>query len=504
MNFKVLLSSLLLITLGIGISIYRYSALGINFFPKIKVVSYSVQVEVKKSVSKGDFRVSLIVPSKRYSPNIINENFNSEGYAVASFYKKDKRHIKWTGKTNKKKTLTFYYTVEIKPGLNNLYDSPSINNFEYSPPLTKSDLKKLNKFISKLNNDDIGSLNSLKQIKNCVLNLNCEQSFFLNRYKFSNKKRALILRYIFEKIGYPALIGRAFFVNNEVARADLNHFVRVKVNDTWKNYFLDNNYNKQKKYIFWDYYQQNDLNKDLKVKYAISTQKLVGLSYEMKHKEFKHGFFRAISLKNLSVATQNSFRLLLLFPIGALIICILRNIVGLPTFGTFLPILVAISFRDMGLYWGIILISILISAGIIVRLFLSKLRLLMVPRVSATLTIVILLILIFTLLARAFNFDPGLTLHYFPLVIVTLLIERVSISIDEIGLKKTIILYLSTILSSLIAFLVLRSEGLTYLVTNYPEFILSVLGLIILVGRYTGLRLLEYYRFRTFFKNTAN
>jgi hypothetical protein len=40
-------------------------------------------------------------------------------------------------------------------------------------------------------------------------------------------------------------------------------------------------------------------------------------------------------------------------PLGALIICVLRNIIGLPTFGIFMPVLMALAFRNTGLLYGI-------------------------------------------------------------------------------------------------------------------------------------------------------
>ena len=61
------------------------------------------------------------------------------------------------------------------------------------------------------------------------------------------------------------------------------------------------------------------------------------------------------SLFNLPLQTQAVYRILLMVPLGALLLLILRNIIGIKTFGTFMPILIALAFRETQLLWGIIL-----------------------------------------------------------------------------------------------------------------------------------------------------
>ena len=59
------------------------------------------------------------------------------------------------------------------------------------------------------------------------------------------------------------------------------------------------------------------------------------------------------SLFSLPIATQAVYSVLLMIPVGALVIVLLRNFVGVKTFGTFMPVLVALAFRETLLLWGI-------------------------------------------------------------------------------------------------------------------------------------------------------
>ena len=58
------------------------------------------------------------------------------------------------------------------------------------------------------------------------------------------------------------------------------------------------------------------------------------------------------SLFTLPIATQTVYSVLLMIPIGALVIVLLRNFIGVKTFGTFMPVLVALAFRETQLVWG--------------------------------------------------------------------------------------------------------------------------------------------------------
>lgn len=58
------------------------------------------------------------------------------------------------------------------------------------------------------------------------------------------------------------------------------------------------------------------------------------------------------SLYTLPVHVQNVYKVLLMIPLGALVVVFMRNIIGIRTFGTFMPVLIALAFRETELLWG--------------------------------------------------------------------------------------------------------------------------------------------------------
>ena len=142
---------------------------------------------------------------------------------------------------------------------------------------------------------------------------------------------------------------------------------------------------------------------------------------------------------NLPLANQRVFQVLVLVPIGALIISILHQIIGLKTFGTFTPILIALSFRQTGLLVGIPLFFLVVIIGLLIRGYLNRLQLLIVPRLAAILTATVLIMAFLAIIMGHLNINLGLSISLFPIVILAMTIERAAVTWEEEGAKETII-----------------------------------------------------------------
>jgi len=202
------------------------------------------------------------------------------------------------------------------------------------------------------------------------------------------------------------------------------------------------------------------------------------------------------SLLDLPLQTQQVYAIVSLIPIGALIIVLMRNLVGIRTFGTFLPVLVALAFRETQLVGGIILFSTLVALGLALRLYLEKLHLLLVPRLAAVLTMVVLLMAALSVLSHRLGLETGLSVALFPMVILTMTIERMSVVWEERGPRDAIIDGLGSLLVASIAYGIMDMTMLQHVAFVFPETLLVVLAVILLLGSYTGYRLTELRRFR--------
>ena len=202
------------------------------------------------------------------------------------------------------------------------------------------------------------------------------------------------------------------------------------------------------------------------------------------------------SLLSLPLQAQQTYRILMMVPIGAFIMLLLRNLVGVKTFGTFMPVLVALAFRETQLVAGVALFVLVVGMGLLVRFYLERLRLLLVPRLTAILILVVLLMAAISVLANRLDLEVGLSVALFPMVIMAMTIERMSVAWDERGAGSAIREGIGTLIVAALAYVVMSWPWLEQFVFVFPETLLLLFSGCLLLGRYSGYRLTELYRFR--------
>jgi hypothetical protein len=165
-----------------------------------------------------------------------------------------------------------------------------------------------------------------------------------------------------------------------------------------------------------------------------------------------------------------------------------------------MPVLIALAFRETQLIWGVAFFSLIVALGLGVRFYLENLKLLVVPRLSAVLITVIIIIAMLNIFTQNLGLSLGLSVSLFPIVIISMTIERMSILWEERGAAEAIKQGLGTLFVSMMTYPLLRNQNIEHILFFFPELLLAVLAVIILMGRYSGFRLLELYRFREFIK----
>jgi hypothetical protein len=203
-----------------------------------------------------------------------------------------------------------------------------------------------------------------------------------------------------------------------------------------------------------------------------------------------------LSLLELPIDTQLMFNIVLMIPIGALVIVLLRQLIGIPTFGTFMPVLMALSFRETGLFWGIGLFTLIVMIGLFLRAYFDELRLLVVPRLAAVLTIVVMLIAALTVISYRFGINAGLSVTLFPMIILTMTIERMALTTEEFGAKTARRTAYGSVIAASLAYFAMHNSIVEHLIFLFPELLLIPLACFILLGRYNGYKLSEYFRFK--------
>jgi hypothetical protein len=224
----------------------------------------------------------------------------------------------------------------------------------------------------------------------------------------------------------------------------------------------------------------------------VSPEEMLGVSKEAGVRRV----LLTLSLFMLPPTEQRLVEFLLLLPIAALIVCVYRNIIGLPSFGTFAPALVGLAFRDLHSLPGILVFVSILLVGWMLRRALDYYHLLQVPRMACMLSLVVMVLISAIVLANLGDLPATKYVSLFPMVILTGMIERFwSLEVEDSTTASFRTLLTTMVIAASIA-LVLSLHAVVNHMFRYPETLALILAVQLLLGRYTGYRLSELIRFR--------
>lgn len=189
-------------------------------------------------------------------------------------------------------------------------------------------------------------------------------------------------------------------------------------------------------------------------------------------------------------------RTMLMLPIGALMVVLARNVAGIPTFGTFLPALIAAAMLQTGAFWGMIGLIAIVLVVAIVRLLLQRLELLHSPTLAVLLAAVTATMLATSLIAEKLGIRDLTRMTLFPIAVLAITAERFYVALADHGTKRAMTELSGTLVVILLCYVLMQSIALQSLIVGFPEVLLVVVALDIYLGTWTGVRISEHFRFR--------
>lgn len=231
------------------------------------------------------------------------------------------------------------------------------------------------------------------------------------------------------------------------------------------------------------------------IKSAISSFKMAG-----RRAKYENSSLFDFTIYNLPNLEQNTLKWLMIFPLGILLVILMRNVVGIQTMGTFTPMLVAMSLVETGFTAGVACFTLIILLGLAIRSMLTKLNLLLVPRISAVVIFVILIMTMLTVFGYRYNIKVATSAVFFPIIITAWIIERASITWEEEGARNAAKQVINTIIVAFVTYFVISSEYIRHVMFVFNEWNLVILFIVMLLGTYTGYRLTELKRFAPLIK----
>lgn len=505
-NFHVKILALLLATVALGLCYYKVTRLGLPLLPTQQAEVWTVEARIEfKARRDSPVKVRLAIPRSPGGFTIVHESFVASSYGLTTEDDGFNRIAQWAVRKIRGWQVLYYRIQIARDPTRSAGPSAAPDKLQpvaFSDPLHSA----VEAILAEVQKKSADAATFSQQL---LARLNASPSDGnVNLLRQDVQDAEDWARRVVDLLGaasIPARMTRILVLKDGVSHGDLTPWIEIHDGQEWLPLNpATGEVGLPKGSFVWQVGADATLDvvggKHAKVEYSISRQtEEMTLIAEQRARQMGSRLME-FSLFSLPVQTQNVYRVLLLVPIGALLIVLLRNMIGVETFGTFMPILIALAFRETELLWGLVLFIMLVSLGLLIRFYLEYLKLLLVPRLASVLIIVILLMATVGLISHKLGVDRGLSVALFPMVILAMTIERMSLVWEELGPAAACKQGFGSLLVAALGYLAMSSTYLGHLVFVFPELLLIVLAVTLLTGRYTGYRLLELWRFRAALK----
>jgi len=200
---------------------------------------------------------------------------------------------------------------------------------------------------------------------------------------------------------------------------------------------------------------------------------------------------------------QQTIIYILMYPIILTVIAAARQVVGIKAFGIYTPSIVAVALLATTLKYGLAIFILILAVALAMRFVLKGFQLLYMSRTAIMLSVVALSVLAFLAVGGSFHRTGLASVSIFPLLIMITIVEKFVLVQTERGFRTAFFLAAETLFLAAICYFFVKWESFQMLVLNYPVIVVMIVVLNVILGKWTGLRFSEYYRFRDVIKNVG-
>ena len=513
--YALLIVALFLIPCALILS--KFFLFGYSFEKILPKTSYHVTYELSMEGYKDEINIESFIPVSNNRQFITNESHNSGIFNFDIHQSVEGRVIEWNNlSVDGPQRVGYSFAFQGTPVQYNVDSSiiieekypPGVRNYLNASVNIQSTHPKVVELAAAIIPETKNLSAILKSIYNYVYNIPSKPFkglttavtvIKLNEASCNGKSRLFVA--LCRHLGIPARLVGGIILEHGSKRVS-HQWVEVYINGYWVPFdalnghyaFIPGNYLELYKGDAFLFAHTPNINFD----YTFQIKKRMVSSPELKAELQSHPFnsYKVWESFEKSGIPLDLLKIIILLPLGTLIVAIFRNVIGIKTFGIFLPALIAISVSSTGYVNGMLSFLLVIIVVSLLHFPLEKMGILYTPKLVIMLVAVVSLFLTISMLGISIQESSFAYITLFPVVVVTITAERFARAIIEEGYWHAIQLTFQTLLVTSFAYLAMNSRTMEAVFLAFPELFLVVVGLMLLLGRWIGLRLSEYRRFK--------
>lgn len=487
---------------GASAIVYKWQVLNFPLRPSTEAEVWTLQARVEYQPRKPANRVTLQLPSNPPGFTVLDERFVAKNYSMLEETHRGAREVQWTIRRATGKQALYYRATVVRSDPADTPADTATPRIGDPPVLVEPYDTAARTLLDQVREGSVDNGTYAQELVRRFNDPNPTQEVALLSEDLPNEEaRARFFVQLLALRNIPAKVVHGFELGDTQSDAPMQPWLQVYNGVRWITINLRTAADGWPDDLFlWspsrEALVQVDDNPGALVQYSVSRNLVDAMATAERRLEVQNANLVNYSLLSLPLQAQGVYRVLFMVPIGAFIMLLLRNLVGIKSFGTFMPVLIALAFRETELLAGVALFVIVVSLGLLVRFYLERLRLLLVPRLTAVLILVVLLMAFVSVISNRLGIEVGLSVALFPMVIMAMTIERISVAWEERGPGLAIREAIGSLIVASIAYLAMSWDWLEHFVFVFPESLLILFAITLVIGRYSGYRLSELFRFR--------
>lgn len=501
-NLQLYILTAILFVVSIGFFAYKVFVLNLPLRPYQVTENWEVQAKITFEAKGGPVRLAVFTPGNEGAFTIVDQRFASDGYGLTTGSQDGNRvSIFSAPKADGRQTIYYRFLVH--------RERTAVHGAAAGEPLVPEVFLKgarlvaarglLTATVREASDDDSQVRLLLKRLLPGSEDANAHALLGAGA---TTRDRLAATQQVLALADIPARLVMGIALVKAKRHARLVHWLEAYVQGRWRAFAPQTDtYQLPANFLPWWRGDKEGLvtlrgGTNVERSLSVAAASAPALRAAIEASSWNEKSLLKFSLFALPVDAQQIYRIILAVPFGVFFLTIMRNVIGLRTFGTFMPVLIAIAFRETQLLWGLFLLGVVIAVALLARVYLGTLRLLVVPRLSSILIIVILAMAGVSVISNQLGFVRGLSVTLFPMVILTMTVERMSIIWDERGPGEMLRQSFDSVLVAVVAYFIMTSPYVEHVAVVFPELLIALLACNLLLGRYSGFRLLDLIRFR--------
>ncbi|MFC3681083.1 inactive transglutaminase family protein [Bacterioplanoides pacificum] len=501
-RFPLFIAVVVLLAIGITLILHRHWVYEVPLLYGETQTIWSVEASVEFDASGNSVKVSMARPEDQDGYTVLKEAGASPGYGL-NFIDSDNPRAEWTIRAANGAQELFYRAevlVSQQTERQQPLPAPELLPVSWPEPYATA----ANTALMRAYKTSAGNFSLTRELLKQFSRSNPDQDIQLLKTHFGNDLPGLIVDML-HKARVPATLVYGLPLQDGRRRQSLVPMLRVWGQERSEVFHLPGEHLSQLltsqniPILMWENQGAPVLDviggENSQVRFSMIRREESTYANIAENISSQHDFLN-FSIHSLPIEEQAMFQTILLMPIGALIVCILRILIGIRTSGTFMPVLIALAFIQTSLVTGLVGFLLVVATGLFIRSYLSRLNLLLVARITAVIITVIMIIGIFSVLSYKIGLTEGLKITFFPMIILSWTIERMSILWEEEGGREVMVQGGGSLLTAVLAYWAMSDPWIRHLTFNFIGIQFVILALILMIGSYTGYRILELHRFR--------